>query len=148
MNLLIGIFASLLPERWREWWDEEAVCGQISGYAEFLVCLLVLFARYVAIIDDRAGAMGRFGLAVAEKRGEAGIMTFGLIAAFEFLLHWQTLLLAYFCVEGFWRALDSALLQRCLPTAPLWLLDRAAQRCKRKRPTLRPGAIAKGQTYS
>jgi hypothetical protein len=103
----------------------------ISGTLQFVGLVVLLVLRYPAFVKSTmaTGGMEKAQLGAMEKGGETAVMGFGLVLLAAYLVHPITLLLDYFCLEGFVRALAALVTGEVVPTLPLmgaaWALGRA-----------------------
>ena len=127
LSLLLSIFASLLPGRYRNCLPIFAGMdlrsgALVSGIIEGLGCLLIFIVRYLGFIQAKVGAMGEKVIAkgaegaLAAPGVQAGM---GFMTTMEYLIHPLTLLLIYFALEGAVRAVAALSTQETLGTLPL-----------------------------
>lgn len=81
----------------------------ISGILQFVGLVVLIILRYPAFVKSTmaTGGMEKAQLGAMEKGGETAVMGFGLVLLVAYLVHPITLLLDYFCLEGFVRALTA-----------------------------------------
>lgn len=102
----------------------------ISGILQFVGLVVFIILRYPAFVNSTmaTGGMEKAQLGAMEKGGETAVMGFGLVLLAAYLVHPITLLLDYFCLEGFVRALAALVTCEVVPTLPLvgaaWALGR------------------------
>ncbi|MGH9669128.1 MAG: hypothetical protein ACRD3A_03345 [Terriglobales bacterium] len=102
----------------------------ISGMLQILACFVLIVLLYPAFVNRvMAGqSMEKAQLGAMEKGGETAVMGFGLVLLAAYLVHPVTLLLEYFLLEGFVRALAALVTGEVVPTLPLvglaWALGR------------------------
>ncbi len=126
---ILGLVASLLPERWRpvglvSWPNSFA-----SGIAQLLTCGTVVLYRYFVYANARMMLVpASVTLSAAERNGETAVMGLGIIILIEYLIHPVTILLIYFCIEGLVRAVAAYIGGETVGTLPLVLLAWVAQK--------------------
>ena len=102
----------------------------ISGILQFVGLVVLIILRYPAFVKSTMATEGmeRAQLGAMAKGGETAVMGFGVLLLAAYLVHPITLLLEYFCLEGFVRALAALVTGEVLPTLPLvgaaWALGR------------------------
>ncbi|HZQ91202.1 MAG TPA: hypothetical protein VFA60_05365 [Terriglobales bacterium] len=129
-SLLISIFASLLPLRWRRSWLGDQEVGMkrgaiFSGVLELVGSGLTLWFRYPTFIH---GMMAEAGAQVAARtandRLSAGISDFsiGFLGLWVYILTPINLFLIYCCAEGALRTMAAVATSEVVPSMPLQLI--------------------------
>lgn len=125
MNLVLSTLLSFLPRRYREIFTPHelpAAAGIWSGLIEALASLGLLFRGYYAYMNWRmANLPPEVFTKAGEKGGESAIMGLGSILMLEYLILPTTILLAFFMIEGFVRAIAATGADEVLPSLPLQL---------------------------
>ncbi|MGC1649444.1 MAG: hypothetical protein WA741_26775 [Candidatus Sulfotelmatobacter sp.] len=125
MNLFLSTLLSFLPRRYREIFTPHelpAAAGIGSGLIEALASLGLLFRGYYAYMNWRMASLPPEVFTKAgEKGGESAIMGLGSIFMLEYLILPTTILLAFFMIEGFVRAIAATGADEVLPSLPLQL---------------------------
>lgn len=142
---IVGMVISFWPARFRRLYATDFdlyPAAALAGLAQYLVCLVVLFVRYVHLMQRTLERMG--GAAVASGRVEALALPtvqygMGFAALTEFISHPLSLLLFYLTLEGLVRFTAAAVTHEVLGTMPLYLLGRGYERFER---LLAPQSIA------
>ena len=139
LSLIVGVFLSVLPERYRSRFASDANLGRgavFSGFAQLLLCLGLLIFRYLIFGHQIMFGKGMetIGLAAMEKGGETAVMGLGPIMLFAYLLQPLSLLLIYFTLEGLVRGVAAAITGEVVPSLPLqvtaWVQGKAVERAK------------------
>lgn len=140
VNFLIGIALSLLPERYRSWWEPTSTVDfrratMLSGLLQIVGCLFLLIHRYLAFFVQRVQELGGTvmdsgkDIVLADKTFQFGM---GTIVTLEYLIQPLTLLLIYFGLEGLVRLGAAFITEELLPTLPLavavWVQERVGRR--------------------
>ena len=140
LSFLAGIFLSLLPVRYRQWWEPASTvhfraATVVSGLIQLLGSVALIIYTYLSFIQERLGSMtdealAKGGLdAVAVPTVQFGM---GYFALLEFAFRPLTLLLFYLFLEGAFRLVGAAFIEQILPTLPLhvvaWTQERVEQR--------------------
>jgi hypothetical protein len=138
--VLLSIFASLLPRRYRGHWlgdgNLDVRRGAIlSSAVQFVGCCAAMWALYPAFIHQRlaqataAAAASHPGDKVVEG---FTVFAYGQFAALEYMFLPLTLILLYFAIEGAVRIFSVVASDVLLPSMPLqifaWAHDYAAGR--------------------
>ena len=138
--ILLSIFVSLLPRRYRGYWLGDGnvdVCkgAILSSVVEFVAPCAVLWARYPGFFRQRMAEAS--AAAAASHPGDKVIegftqFAYGQYAAIEYIFQPLTLVLLYFVIEGAVRIFSAVGSDVVLPTLPLqivaWAHDYAAER--------------------
>jgi hypothetical protein len=139
-SFLAGIFLSLLPERYRKWWEPASTAdflraSFVSGLVQGLGCFVLFILRYLIFFQQRVAEMG--GQVIEAGADEAlasrGVqMGMGVVSTLEYVFQPLTLLLIYFALEGAVRLAGAAFTGQVLPSLPLhvtvWAQERLEQR--------------------
>jgi len=140
VSFLAGILLSLLPERYRRWWEPASTldflrASFVSGLVQGLGCFVVFILRYLAFFQQRVMEMGGqvMGAGAEEALGVSSVQYgMGIVTTLEYLIQPLTLLLIYFALEGAVRLAGAAFTEQILPSLPLhltaWAQERLAQR--------------------
>jgi len=140
VSFLAGILLSLLPERYRRWWEPASTldflrASFVSGLVQGLGCFVVFILRYLAFFQQRVMEMGGqvMGAGAEEALGVSSVQYgMGVVTTLEYLIQPLTLLLIYFALEGAVRLAGAAFTEQILPSLPLhltaWAQERLAQR--------------------
>jgi len=140
VSFLAGILLSLLPERYRRWWEPASTlhfrrAAGVSGLVEGLGCFVVFILRYLAFFQQRVMEMGGQVMEAGadEALASRGVqMGMGVISTLEYLMQPLSLLLVYFALEGAVRLAGAAFTEQVLPSLPLhlaaWAQERLAER--------------------
>ena len=141
ISFLAGILLSLLPERYRRWWEPASTldflrASFVSGLAQGLGCFVVFILRYVIFFQQRVMEMG--GQVIEAGADEAlasrGVqMGMGTLTTLEYVFQPVSLLLIYFALEGTVRLLGAAFTEEILPSLPLHLAAWAQERLEQRR---------------
>lgn len=93
----------------------------VSGILQVAVSAALIALRYPVFVKNVMGTQGmeRAQLGAMEKGGETAVMGFGLVLLAAYLVSPITLVLDYFCLEGFVRALAALITGEVVPTLPL-----------------------------
>lgn len=134
LQYLVGVLVSLLPEPYRTRYRPSLDlyrAAAISGFAECVGCLAILFVRYVDFLERRL--VETSSAVVARGREDAlGApavqYSLGFVTLIDFALHPLTLLLAYLTFEGLVRFLAAVVTRETLSTLPLYLAARLTKR--------------------
>lgn len=117
---ILGLFASLLPERWRPYGFVSWTNSLVSGIAQFLACGGLVLYRYMAFANARLMLVpSSVTIGAAEHHGETAVMGLGIIVLLEYLIHPLTITLFYFCFEGLVRTISAYVTGETLGTLPL-----------------------------
>jgi len=139
-TFLAGLFLSLLPERYRRWWEPAstahfATATAVSGGLQALGCFTVFILRYVIFFQERVMEYGgRVIEAGADEALASRGVQFGMgtLTTLEYVFQPVSLLLIYFSLEGAVRLLGAAFTDQILPSLPLqlaaWTQERLAAR--------------------
>ena len=141
LTFLAGIVLSLLPERYRRWWEPASTlhfqrAAFVSGVVQLLVCFVLFIVRYLDFFVRRVQELGG---AVIEAGHETALASdtlqfgMGTTATLEYLIQPLTLLLIYWMVEGLVRLGAAALTDEILPLLPLYLVAWAQERAEKRR---------------
>ena len=140
VSFLAGILLSLLPERYRRWWEPASTldflrASFVSGLVQGLGCFVVFILRYLIFFQQRVMEMGGqvMGAGAEEALGVSSVQYgMGIVTTLEYLIQPLTLLLIYFALEGAVRLAGAAFTEQILPSLPLhltaWAQERLAQR--------------------
>jgi hypothetical protein len=121
-GLLLGALLSFLPERYRRRWAILPGDAIISGGLQTLLCLGLLFTRFVTYIELQMAQANQGALLhAAERGGETLVMSSGLAYLFAYLFSPAALLLVYFAAEGVLRAAVALSADRAMSTLPLYI---------------------------
>ena len=122
--ILLSIFVSLLPARWRGYWLGDANLDVrrgaiLSASVQFVGCCAAIWARYPAFLRASFGQVS-----AAAGHGDhvvEGFTTFayGPILLVAYIFRPITLSLLYFALEGAVRIIAAAGNDEVLPTLPL-----------------------------
>ncbi len=131
--MLLSIFVSLLPSRYRGHWlgdgNLDLRRGAIlSAVVQFVACCAAMWALYPAFIRERFGEASAVVAAThpGDKVVEGfAIFAYGPMTAMEYLFRPLTLVLLYFAVEGMVRIFATVAGNEVLPTLPLQLVAMA-----------------------
>jgi|HubBroStandDraft_5_1064220.scaffolds.fasta_scaffold317353_1 hypothetical protein len=125
MDYLIGAFVSLLPERYRRWWDIVPMDSIVSGGVEAVVCCWFFLWRYVAFIETEMTNVvpENFILGAAQKRGETGIMALGMFFLVQYFISFTSLALVYFAFEGLFRAAAASISGEAVASLPFHIFE-------------------------
>ena len=138
--VLLSIFVSLLPRRYRGHWlgdgNLDVRRGAIlSSVLQFVGCCAAVWALYPAFIRQRfaqATAVAAAGHPGDKLIEGFTVFAYGQFAALEYMFRPLTLVLLYFAVEGAVRIFSVVASDDILPTMPLqvlaWAHDYAAGR--------------------
>jgi hypothetical protein len=138
--VLLSIFVSLLPRRYRGYWlgdgNVDVYQGAIlSSAVQFVAGCTALWARYPGFFRQRMAEAS--AAAAASHPGDKIIegftqFAYGQFSALEYIFQPLTLVLLYFAVEGAVRIFSAVASDVILPTLPLqivaWAHDYAAVR--------------------
>jgi len=130
LHYLAGMLVSLMPEPYRTRFRPPIDlyrAAAISGSVECVVCLAILFVRYVDFLERRL--VETSSAVVASGREDAlgaPVVQYGLgfVTLFDFALHPLTLFLAYLTFEGLVRFLAAVVTRETLSTLPLYFAAR------------------------
>ena len=141
VSFLAGILLSLLPERYRRWWEPASTldflrASFVSGLVQGLGCFVVFILRYLIFFQQRVMEMG--GQVIKAGADEAlasrGVqMGMGVVSTLEYVFQPLSLLLVYFALEGAVRLAGAAFTEQILPSLPLHLLAWAQERLEQRR---------------
>jgi len=138
LTYLLGPILSLLPQGWRrnlfpnlevEWGRATLLSGVLSGAG----CLLGLIVWYLHAIQ--AATDVQIDATMQATKGVPGYgagMVLGFASLVTFLLHPLTWVLAYFSVEGIYRAFAATIHGEAPGTGPLALVDWTARSMQRR----------------
>ena len=139
LDYIAAMLISLLPSRYRKWYTPGVDLDRgaaLSGLAEYVVFLVILFVRYADFMQRRLLGFG----AAAVARGRDEVLAapsvqygMGFVAMLEFVFHPLSLLLVYLTLEGLVRFLAGAVTRETLGTGPLYLIMLACERLKKVR---------------
>ena len=125
MDLFLSTLLSFLPRRYREIFTPHelpSAAGIWSGLIEALTSAGLLVRGYYAYMNWRmANLPSEVFTKAGEKGGESAIMGLGSIFMLEYLILPTTILLAFFLLEGFVRAIAATGADEVLPILPLQL---------------------------
>jgi hypothetical protein len=138
---VLGIFATLLPARYRGHWLSDGNFDLrhgaiLSACLQFVICGAVLWIRYPAFLAARVAEMAaRAG--VSDKTASVFIeYAAGVFSVFQYMVNPISLVLVYFMLEGGVRIFASVANDEVLPTLPLqfvaWAHDYASFRYEEK----------------
>jgi hypothetical protein len=122
---LFGIFATLLPARYRGQFLGDGNLDLrhgaiISAISQFVLCGVLLWLRYPVFLRARvAEAVAQVG---DKPVGAFVAFAAGVLSVFQYIVNPVSLLLLYFMVEGGVRIFASVANGEVLPTLPLQLL--------------------------
>jgi hypothetical protein len=123
---LAGVFLSLLPTRYRRrvLLDIDVQDSAVfSGVVQMFAGIGALVIRYPGFVESRMALVPEsVSFAMAEKAGEVGVMSMGLIWLVDYLFNPLTLVIEYFVVEGVVRWVAALVTREVVPTLPLWVL--------------------------
>jgi hypothetical protein len=157
---LIGPFLSLLPRQWRAAVSEEREihwtrAAFISGTVIGGGCLLGLIAWYLHFIQVAAAEQAGVALEALSQReppkgltGAGASYAMGLASLVSFFMQPLTWVLAYFAVEGIWRALAAAITEEAPASLPLVLAAKVYSAVERREYEYRVPLVADMVTRS
>lgn len=126
MNTFLSVLFALFPKRCRELLNARDIApfaAILSGLLEFFLCSGALVCRYFDFMNLRMnGVTQRAALGTAERVGETGVMTFGMVFLLEYLLQFTTAVLLLLTIEGFLRAVTALVNREIYPSLPLVLV--------------------------
>lgn len=136
---LLGIFATLLPARYRGHFLSDGNLDLrhgaiLSAVFQFVVCGAVLWIRYPAFLRARVAEIAALTGAQHGDKLTAAFTDYaaGIFSVFQYIFNPLSLLLVYFMLEGGVRIFASVANDEVLPTLPLqllaWAHDYAAYR--------------------
>ena len=139
----LAMALTYLPESWRKKLDlletgDLRTAALISGILQVATFAAWIALRYPAFVKSTlAGqSMEKAQLGAMEQGGETAVMGFGLVLLVAYLVHPITLVLDYFCLEGFVRAVAALVTGEVVPTLPLvgaaWALGRTQEAAAEK----------------
>lgn len=139
-SFLIGIVLSLLPQKYRSWWEPASSVDfrratMLSGGLQFSGCLFLLIHRYLTFFVQRVQELGGVATeaghdtALASRTLQFGM---GTVVTLEYLMKPLTLLLIYFGLEGLVRLGGAFITEELLPTLPLALAVRLQEKVQRR----------------
>ena len=115
-----GAVLSLLPARWRLWWDTEPSDAVVSGTIEAGVASYFFLHVLLLAINAEVKGMSLDAIAgVAGTHGDAGVMAIGPMVIFGLLLKPLTFALALTAVDGYVRAATALISKEVV--ASVWL---------------------------
>ena len=129
LETLISIPIALLPEYWRKKWRPTAGVDVsrgafISAVLEILICIPSFIVGYIFFLDANVKALG----AEVIRRGAETVLVsenvqfgLGIMSLGTYLFRPTSILLAFFGLEGIFRALAASITGESLGTAPLAL---------------------------
>ncbi|MBI4466604.1 MAG: hypothetical protein HY656_04145 [Acidobacteria bacterium] len=140
-SFLAGILLSLLPERYRRWWEPASTvhfrgAAFLSGLVQCVGCFLAFLLRYLAFFQRRVVEMGGAVIEAGAEEALAGQgvqFGMGIVTTLEYVLQPLTVLLIYFTLEGVVRLAGAAFTEEVLPTLPLHLVAWAQERLEARR---------------
>src|SRR3972149_3782999 len=108
VSFLAGILLSLLPARYRRWWEPASTldflrASFVSGLVQGLGCFVVFILRYLIFFQQRVMEMGGqvMGAGGEEALGVRSVQCgMGVVSTLDYLIQPLTLLLIYFALEG------------------------------------------------
>lgn len=117
MEHAAGAVLSLLPARWRSWWDSEPSDAVVSGTIEAGVASYFFLHVLLLAIDAEVKGLSLDALAgVAGTHGDAGVMALGPVIIFGLLLKPLTFALALTAVDGYVRAATALISKEVVPS--------------------------------
>jgi len=126
LRLFAGVFLALLPPRYRRrvMLDIDVQDSAVfSGVVQMFAGIGALIIRYPGFVESRMALVPEsVSFQMAEKAGELGVMSMGLIWLVDYMLNPLTLVIEYFVVEGVVRWVAALVTREVVPTLPLWLL--------------------------
>jgi hypothetical protein len=139
----LAMALTYLPQSWRKKLNlldagDLRTAALTSGILQVAAFAALIALRYPAFVKSTlvTGGMERAQLGAMEKGGETAVMGFGLVLLAAYLVHPLTLVLDYFCLEGFVRALAALITGEVVPTLPLvgaaWALGRTQEAAAEK----------------
>ena len=143
--VLLSVFVSLLPRRYRGHWlgdgNLDVRRGAIlSSVLQFVGCCTAVWALYPAFIGQRfaqASAAAEAGHPGDTLIAGSTVFAYGQFAALEYMFRPFTVLLLYFAIEGAVRIFSTVASDDILATMPLqvlaWAHDYAAGRYREKK---------------
>jgi len=135
MSLLLSVFVSLLPERYRpstRAFEVDRAGASLSGILQSAACLFLFMQRYFAFTERGMAAVPTsFFLRAMERGGESAVNGFGFMLLVAFLANPVTLLLLYFLFEGMIRAISVWVTGEVPCTLPLFLLPKLHAKVER-----------------
>lgn len=138
--VLLSIFATLLPRRYRGHWLGDGNLdvrrgAVLSSVVQFVGCCAAMWALYPAFIHQRfvqASALAAAGHPGDKFVEGVTVFAYGQFASLEYMFRPLTLVLLYFAIEGAVRLLSIVAGDAILPNMPLqvlaWTHDYAAER--------------------
>ncbi len=153
-RLALGIFLSILPQRWRDALRlNESVPSEpatvLSGFAESLLALILLLYWYSRSVTTWAANALDSALRGGPESAVPG-QAIGFSALVLWTLHPLTWLIAYFILEGLVRVLAAAFTDQIFGTFPLafidWCYGKATRRPPQGDSLHTPGARAQLQS--
>jgi hypothetical protein len=138
--VLLSIFATLLPRRYRGHWLGDGNLdvrrgAVLSSVVQFVGCCAAMWALYPVFIRERLAQAS--ALAAAGHPGDkfvegVTVFAYGQFASLEYMFRPLTLVLLYFAIEGAVRIFSIVAGDAILPNMPLqvlaWTHDYAAER--------------------
>jgi hypothetical protein len=123
-----GALLSLLPERWRGWWDSVPSDAILLGSIEAGVASVFFLHVFLMSMDGELNGLGLRGMAaVASTHGEAGVMAVGPLIMIGLLLKPLPLALAATAIDGYARASTALISKEVCGSAWLAVPERAVR---------------------
>ncbi len=129
MTGVLGIFATLVPQRYRPRVLGDANVSirrsaMVSGIVQMVVCSGVLWARYPAFIRHRMQEAADTVIRAGGDRTAVAVSDFsiGVLGAVEYLIQPLTLMIFYFALEGTLRLVAPVATNEVVPTLPLQIV--------------------------
>lgn len=128
-ELVAGVVLSLLPERWRGWWDSVPSDAVVSGAIEAAVASVFFLRVFLMSMDTELNGLGLRGMtALASTHGDAGVMSVGPLVMIGLLLKPLPLALAITAIDGYVRAATALISQEVYATVWLAAPERLVRR--------------------
>jgi hypothetical protein len=127
MGILSAVLGSWLPRKYRKALiagDVPPVAAILGGIIESTASVALLVRGYFAFMNQRLQAMPTTAMVKLEEQGgDTAVKGLGMVFSFEYFLHLTTMVLVFFAVEGFVRALAAAISGEIVPSLPLYALS-------------------------
>jgi hypothetical protein len=128
-----GAFVSLLPERYRRWWQTESSVdfrtgAIVSAVVQTVGLIGLLIYRYLVFFQHRVMDIGERTMQAGAEEALAGKQTqfaIGALTTLEFVFQPLTLVMLYFLFEGAVRLIAPLVTEEIIGTLPLVLVARA-----------------------
>lgn len=127
LNFIAAILLSCFPATYREKLAGAKIssgAALVSGAVETAISAALLVHRYSVFMAVRLNAIPTTAmLRVEEQGGDTAVRAFGVVFLLEYLIHLTTLILLFFALEGFVRAITAWVSGEVLPSLPLFALS-------------------------